>query len=79
MQVYNGITIEDESEVQFVYSGLLHFTDSLGKYQSWIKTKEGKPLLGMETAISEMQKEIAAIQKLQLRMYHTCFEPRSRQ
>lgn len=73
MKATNGITF-DTADVPHVYQALHHFTDALEKYKHWIRTTEGKPLPGMETALQEIDKDLAEIRGIQMRVYDTCFK-----
>lgn len=72
MKAVKGATLQ-ASEVDKAYHGLLHFVDSLEKYRGWIKDPRGQTLPGMETALVEIDREIADYRVLILRLYQDCF------
>lgn len=68
MKALQGVTLTAR-ELEIAYSAVLYFTEGLIQYKSWVQDRKGVPLPGMETAVAQMDVEIAEIQALQLRMF----------
>ena len=76
MQAHSGIDLPPEDMPQ-IYTALLHFEDSMKKYQHWITQQNGiTPLPGCETAIEQIQADLKVLRELETRVYQTCFAPK---
>lgn len=63
-----------EFDVEMVYRALLHYTDSLEKFKSWMDKEEVEcSSCGGQRALKNMQEEIDEFRKLSTEIYFNCF------
>lgn len=72
MKAHTGVALIPE-EVDYVYNALTHLINSHMAFQSWLESKDGKPLPGTEIVTKEMDKEIAALRELRTHIFSICF------
>lgn len=72
MHVHSSMLIEAE-DIDYIFSSLFYYEDTLTKYKQWVKTKEGTPLPGMEVAITQMDEDIKKLVSIRMSIYNSCY------
>jgi hypothetical protein len=72
MKPLRAVTISAD-DMEFVYQAVFQYGQDLLKYSSWLRSKEGKPLPGMEVATAEVDKEVERYRSLAIDLYKQCY------
>jgi hypothetical protein len=75
MTLPRDVTISAD-DMEFVYQAVLQYGRDLLRYSSWLKSKEGKPLPGMDAAVVEVDKEVELYRALAINLYRECYTPK---